>query len=244
MKVYRLIAGWLGIVFEMGCSEPPPKVVAPRAEPQEAPDVPTYCASNEKPCIPPPDFVEQLCADRFASVALYLFQKHTPFVRLHVKTRNVEPGNGFGGPTGNHPLVFGEELLLLRLSKLPASQPKRHSEEIYDALRWDGTCVTLPKRDAVTYLPAVPQAAPVEFNELDTTVRAALLRDRKLETLQTARSADCKQNIAAEDCAKSTKALSAHIVEAIRLGLRLPMPRQRPSGAGSRHVTASSATVP
>jgi hypothetical protein len=171
-----------------------------------------------------------------------LFQKYTPFLRLHVKSRNVEVRNDFGGPTGNHPIVFAEELLLLRVSSVPADKPKRLPEEFYDVERWDGTCATIAKRDAVTYLPGVPQAAPVEFKELDTTMRAAILRDKKLETLQNARSADCKQSTESEDCAKATKALSDSIVTAIRQGLRLPMPRQRPSGAGPRRAAARSST--
>ena len=99
----KVAAGVVGLAWALGCSEPPPPVVAPRPEPKEAPDVPTYCASKAKPCVPPPDFVELLCKDRYVSVAPYLFQKQTPFVRLHAKSRTIELKNGFKGPTGDQP---------------------------------------------------------------------------------------------------------------------------------------------
>ena len=226
MKTFCL---WLGFGIVVGCEEPPPKAPPPPPEPQEAPDIPTYCASAAKPCVPPPDFVELLCRDRFASVAPYLFQKHTPFVRLHVKSRSVELGNSFKGPTGSNAVAFAEELVLLRVISESAENAKKPPLERYDLLRWDGTCLTLPKTDVVTYLPGMPQAAPVEFNEFDSTMRVALLRDKKIGKLHDDRERVCQQGQASEGCTKASKALSEGIVGAIRQGLRLPMPRERPS---------------
>lgn len=244
MKTIGPIIGLLGIAWLAGCSEPPPPVVVPRPEPQEAPDVPTYCASSAKPCVPPQDFVDQLCKDRYASVAPYLFQKHTPFLRLHAKSRNIELRNGHTGPTGAQPIAFAEELLLLRVTTLEADKPQKPAEEIYDVLRWDGTCQTLSKREVVTYLPGLPQAAAVEFNELDTTMRAALLRDAKLEKLHASRDATCQPGAASDSCVQVTKALSEAIVAAIRQGLRLPMPRQRPGAAAADRAPKVPSAVP
>ncbi len=244
MKTPDRLAMLLGIATLLGCAEsPPPIVVAPVREPQEAPDVPTYCASSAKPCVLQTDFVDQLCKDRYASVAPYLFQRHTPFVRLHANSRNIELRNSRGGPTGTQPIAFAEELLLLFVTTTPAEKPKKPDEEIYDVLRWDGTCATIPKSDVVTYLPGVPQAALVDFNELDTTMRAALLRDKKVGKLHEAREATCHAGSSSESCVKATKTLSETIVAAIRLGLRVPMPRKRPGGASARPVPAQTPAV-
>ena len=231
----KALAGALGFSWFLGCSEPPPPVVAPRPEPQEAPDVPTFCASKAKPCVPPEHFVELLCKDRYVSVAPYLFQKHTPFVRLHAKSRAIELKNGFQGPVGAQPIAFAEEVLLLRVTSAEPEKPKKAPEEVYDVLRWDGTCATVSKRDFVTYLPGMPQAAQIEFMGLDTTIRAALLRDAKLEKLSSSRTSACGQNTNSDDCAQASKALSEAIVASIRQGLRLPMPRQRPSDSETHH---------
>jgi hypothetical protein len=228
----------------LGCSEPAPPAVAPRPEVHEAPDVPTYCASKIKPCVPPQDFVRQLCQDRYASVAPYLFQKHTPYVRLHAKSRSIELKNGFNGPTGTQPVAFAEEVLLMRVATVEPAKPKATAEEVYDVLRWDGTCVTAPKRDLVTYLPGTPQAALVDITTLDTTTRTALLRDAKLAKLDSSRTAACRADAKSDGCAQAARALSDAIVAAIRQGLRLPMPRQRPSESGGHQETTGLGTAP
>ncbi len=240
MNAVVSIVGCFGFAVLLGCSEPPPPVVAPRPEPEEAPDVPTYCANSAKPCVPPQEFAEQLCKGHYASVGIYLFQKHTPFLRLHAKSRTVELKNERGGPT-SVPVMFAEEFLLMRVNTLTPDKPKKPPEEVYDVLRWDGTCATIPKRDVVTYLPGVPQAPPVEFNELDTTMRTALLRDAKLEKLHASRDSACQSGATSDSCVQASRTLSEAIVAAVRQGLRLPMPRLRPKGvAVSRAVPGST----
>jgi len=227
-----------------GCAEAPTPVVAARAEPTEAPDVPTYCAAKTKPCVPPEDFVERLCASRYVSVAPYLFEKHTPFVRLHAKSKTIELRNGLKGPVGAQPIAFAEEVLLLRVVSAPSASPKKPGEAIYDVLRWDGTCASVPKRDLAAYLPGVPQAAPVEFAKLETTMRAALTRDAKLNKLGAARADACRSSESSEACTQADKALSDAVVVAIRQGLKLPMPQHRPgANAPSSPATAPNASA-
>lgn len=240
MKIRVVLVACMGLLPQLGCGETPAPVAPTHSEVREAPDIPTYCASGDKPCVPAADFVEQLCGGRFASVAPYLFQKSTPFVRQYVNCRNCELKNALKGPISDRPLATSEELLLLRVTKGAAEQSKKLPAEIYDLLRWDGTCVTLPKRDVVAHAHGVAQAAPVEFGELDTTMRAAVLRDKKLSGLHASREAACKQNGEAADCSKANQALSDNLVAAIRQGLRLPMPRERPGGSGSRAQAATS----
>jgi hypothetical protein len=194
--------------------------------------------------LPPAEFVEQLCQGRFASVAPYLFQKHTPFGRYYVKNRNCQMKTAFGGPTGDQPIAFAEELLLLRVKAGAPAQGKKPAAEDLDFLRWDGTCITLPKSDAVTYLPGVPKAAPLEFDDLDTTMRAAVVRDKKLDALHAARESACRQDAKGADCEKARKSLSDQLVTAIRQGgLRWPSPRERPGGAAA-HKKAPASTIP
>lgn len=234
MKLCRELLGCLCIFSLASCAEESAPVAKTPLEVREAPDVPTYCASKEKPCVPPAEFVAQLCQGRFASVAPYLFQKHTPFERHFVKNRNCQLKTSFGGPTGEQPIAFAEELLLLRVKPAASAQGKKVPAEDLDFLRWDGTCVTLPKRDVVTYLPGVAKASPLEFDDLDTTMRAAVVRDKKLDALHAARETACKQEPKGSVCEKARKSLSDQLVTAIRSGLRLPMPRERP-GAITQH---------
>ena len=243
MKLCCGLLGCLCIFLLASCAEEPAPVAKAPVEVREAPDVPTYCASKEKPCMPPPEFIEQLCQGRFASVAPYLFQKHTPFERHYVKNRNCQMKTAFGGPTGDHPIAYAEELLLLRVKSGPAAQGKKPPVPELDLLRWDGTCVTLSKRDVVTYLPGVAKAAPLEFDELDTTMRAAVVRDKKLEALRAARETECKQDPKGSACEKARQSLSDQLVTAIRQGLRLPMPRERPGGVAA-HGKATGAAAP
>ena len=239
----RFLVGIVGFTCIVGCAEDAPPVVAPKAESTEAPDVPTFCASKTKLCVPPEDFVEQLCADRYASVAPYLFQRHTPFLRFHVKARSIESINGFKGPTSSEPVSFAEEVLLLRAPSTAAASPKRPADEIYDVLRWNGTCAAVPKRELVRYLPGMPQAALVEFAKLDTTMRAALVRDAKVNKLHQTRITACQDKESSERCSLAEKALSEAIVAAVRLGLKLPMPRQRPGAGGAKASTLGPKSV-
>jgi len=212
----RELLGCLCIFLLASCAGEPAQVAKAPVEVRESPDVPTYCASKEKPCVPPSEFVEQLCQGRFASVAPYLFQKHTPFERHFVKNRNCQMKTAFGGPTGEQPITFAEELLLLRVKPGALAQGKKAPAEDLDFLRWDGTCVTLPKRDVATYLPGVAKAAPLEFDDLDTTMRAAVVRDKKLDALHAARETACKQDPKGSVCEKARKSLSDQMVTAIR----------------------------
>ena len=239
----RFLVGIVVLACIVGCAEDAPPVVAPKAESTEAPDVPTFCASKTKLCVPPQDFVEHLCADRYASVALYLFQKHTPFLRFHVKSHSIESTSGFKGKAGSQPISFAEEVLLLRTRNMGADSPKRPADEVYDVLRWDGTCAAVPKRELVRYLPGMPQAALVEFARLDTTMRAALARDAKVNKLQQTRARACQDKESSEGCSLAEKALSEAIVATIRQGLKLPMPRQRPGASGATASTSEPESV-
>jgi hypothetical protein len=227
MQMLAAVFGGIALVALAGCTAPPPAKTAKTTDLQEAPDVPTYCASKSKPCVPAVEFVDALCRKRFASVAPYLFQKHTPFVREYTKCKACEAVDLAGKPTGSA-LGFAEELLLLRVVTEMPDKPKQPLKETHELLRWDGTCVALPKRDVVAYLPGNPDATAVEFDDFDTTMRGALLRDKKVEAAHTARDTACKERNSAE-CARSSKMLSDQIIKAIRMGLRLPMPRERPA---------------
>jgi hypothetical protein len=229
MKIRVHLVRCLSLVAFSGCGGAPEAKAPELVEVDEAPDVPTYCATKAKPCVPPPEFVESLCHARFASVAAYLFQKHTPFVREYVRCKGCEAVSSIGGPVGSRTLGFAEETLLLRVITEMPDQPKQPIRESYDLLRWDGTCVTLSKGDAVSYLPGAAGAAAVRFDDFDTTMRSALLRDRKIEASHSAREKACKSKATSPECGQLDRALADLIVKSIRQGLRLPMPRQRPA---------------
>ena len=238
-----VLAGLLGGVTLVGCAEEPPPKPPPVVEVQEAPDVPTYCASKEKPCVPPQEFVDQLCQGHYPAVAAYLFQKHTPFQRHYIKSHNPESKGVSSTKGAQPPLVFAEELLLLRVTKTDAGKHKQPSAEERLLLRWDGTCVSLSNRDVVTYLTGAPKAAPLDYDALDTTMHAAVLRDKKLQGLHDAREAACKQDKRARACDQASQALSEQLVTSIRQGLRLPMPRERPGAVTRSHPVPTTAAA-
>ena len=58
--------------------------------------LPTKCFKGTDPCLPPPKFVERLCADTFPAVALHLFSPKAPWTKGYLKGR-VKAWNASGG---------------------------------------------------------------------------------------------------------------------------------------------------
>ncbi len=216
----------LGTSLLLACGSPPPPPPPPQPEPELQPDIPTWCASKEKPCLPPAEFVARLCHGQYPETALYLFQKSTPWVRVWTKGRDLVALNAFGGPTGEALRPNEELLLLARRDSEVASTDKGVLRSDY--LRWDGSCVTLAKKDVASAPLATPRHASVHVEALEPSLVRALMRDDKIRAAAEERDQKCVASADDPDCVKAREAVESRAVGAIHGGLKLPMPQKRP----------------
>jgi hypothetical protein len=196
-------------------------------------DVPTACAgSSSNPCLMPLAFVKRLCAGAFPDLALYLFQKSSPWTRAYVAVREAEPFNGLGGPNSDQKLLFEEELIILAERKPDmGGMTVSGVGSSYDLLRWDGTCVTLSAQEVRTQRPPRPGNAEVVWRYLEEGTQNALLEDERIAKAVAERRKECKGVTMGEvsaKCEKADKELKTRVVEAIRDGKSVPRPSKLP----------------
>jgi hypothetical protein len=188
--------------------------------------LPTTC-TNRKDCSPPREFAEAACRGRYPSMAIAMFEKHTPWQRLYLKAVTLEAVNAYGDRNVSVPMVFGEEVLVLRgLSQPKAGQVQVSSSDI-DVLRWDGTCATVARElFATTRMPNVVQA-PIDWRYLEDALQEALLKSKYVAIRYEQYRAACR--LARESsCQKATERLNEAIGVALRDGLTLPKPEKLP----------------
>lgn len=244
---------WFGALFSVACggSKPPaeapttaqeapaastPSDAAPAREaaPQSAASsgLPKACAKKNGACVPPRPFVEKLCAGDYPSVALYLFGNGLPWTRGYLKGR-TKAWNASGGASDNTWLEFDEEVLVLaeRKADLGGMQVSGGGGASYDALRWDGSCVTLSGDELTLDKPPAPKTSKVEWRFLDDNVQEALRAVPAINDAYLARRKECKGVTSGEvssKCVKADDKLSAEIVKYLRGGGALPEPTKVP----------------
>jgi hypothetical protein len=219
-------------VPEAPSTEPASPSTEPAAE-EESVELPTACANDSKsPCVMPRAFVKRLCAGAHPELALYFFAKDSPWTRMYVSARQVEPFNGMGGPSSDKNLEFDEELLVLsentpNLGGMTVSGVGNS----YDVLRWDGTCATLQAGEVRALRPPSPKHANIDWKRLDENVRDALSADDKIAELSKQRRKECKgvtMGVVSDKCEKADVALRSRVVKAIRDGFPVPRPSRLP----------------
>jgi hypothetical protein len=229
-----------------GKAAPPPKASSDDAEPKsehkakskegkaeepaaDAPGIPTKCSGD--PCVPPVKFVKRLCHDAFPGVALYMFQKGSPWIRGYL-TRKTPVANASGGKSGEGFLEFDEEVLVLRkFASDYGGMQVSGAMGGYDVLRWDGTCSTLASEELTLNVSPTPKAAKVDFRFLDDNIKDALRKDSKLDEVYLARRKECKGASSGEvtkKCEVLDKKFTDAIVQVVRGGLSLPVPDRLP----------------
>src|SRR6185369_7061605 len=162
---------------------------APSAEGSE--HVPTKCYKSGALCLPDPKFVKRLCNDRFPSIGLYLFNNPS-WTRAYL-TRKTEAVNASGGASASGWVAVDEEVLLL-YARVPAAggMQVRGAGGSYDALRWDGSCVTLQSAEVTQSKPPAPKYPPIDFRFLDDDTQEALRKDEKVNQAWRDRRKECK----------------------------------------------------
>jgi hypothetical protein len=197
----------------------------------ESGKIPDECAKKTDVCLPPESFVKWLCQESSANVALHMFKKDTPWTRGYL-TRKTNAWNASGGASDNMQLEFDEEVIILRhrAAGKDGIQVSGASGG-YDALRWDGACVTLAKEELTLRLPPIPKAARVEWKWLDEGIRESLRSSAKVDAAFKLRRKECQgatMGTVSLNCVKADTKLSNVIVEYVKNGGDLALPKKLP----------------
>jgi hypothetical protein len=194
--------------------------------------VPTKCHDEGGQCLPDPKFVRRLCNGVYPNIALYMFRGGTPWTRAYL-TRKTRAVNASGGATsGNEWLAFDEEVILLyaRAADLGGMQVSGAGGG-YDALRWDGSCVTLGSEEVTTRKAPKPKHAHIDWRYVEEGMQEALRKDESVNNAFRERRKECKGAFSGEvsdKCVKADNALTENIVKAVEGGIELPEPEKLP----------------
>lgn len=211
----------------------PESAGAPSAEPAASAGdqhVPTKCFKSGSLCLPDPQFVKRLCNGRFPSVGLYLFSN--PSWTRGYLTRRTQAWNASGGASASGWVEFDEEVLLL-YARVPDAGGMQVSGAggSYDALRWDGSCVTLQSEEVTLSKPPAAKNPGIEFRFLDDDTQEALRKDDKINVAWRERRKECKGATSGDvslKCVKADEALTRNVVSFLRGGGAMPEPKKLP----------------
>jgi hypothetical protein len=198
---------------------------------EAAQGIPTKCHHGDDPCLPNPKFVQALCNDTYYSVALHLFSSASPFTRAYLKGK-VKAWNASGGVSDNEAwLEFDEEVVLLKKRGGPQGIQVSGAEGGFDAIRWDGSCVTLDSSEVTMSKPPSPKAAKVEWRFLDGATQEALRSSDEITEAYRSRRKECKGAVSgtvSKKCVTADALLSKVIVDYVRGGGELGTPERMP----------------
>jgi hypothetical protein len=121
--------------------------------------------------------------------------------------------------------------VLLRKRGGPQGIQVSGAEGGYDAVRWDGSCVTLDSSEVTLSKPPRPKAAKVEWRFLDGATQDALRSSDDVTEAYRSRRQECKGAVSgtvSKKCVKADTNLSEVIVEHVRNGGDLGSPERLP----------------
>jgi hypothetical protein len=201
------------------------------AEPEaDSGGVPTKCHKSGSVCSPDPKFVKKLCNGKYPSVGLYLFSN--PAWTRGYLTRRTQAWNASGGASDSGWVEFDEEVLILysRVADTGGMQVSGAGGS-FDALRWDGSCVTLQSEEVTMSKAPSPKYPPIDFRYLDDDTQEALRKDEKVNAAWLARRKECKGATSGEvslKCVKADEGLTKSVIMYIRGGGSVPEPKKLP----------------
>jgi hypothetical protein len=192
--------------------------------------VPTKCFKSGSICSPDPKFVKRLCNGKFPSLGLYLFS-NSAWTRGYL-TRRTQAWNASGGASDSGWVEFDEEVLIL-YARVPDAGGMQVSGAggSYDALRWDGSCVTLQSEEVTMSKAPAPKYPPIDFRYLDDDTQEALRKDDKVNKAWQARRQECKGATSGDvslKCVKADEALTKSVIGFVRGGGTIPEPKKLP----------------
>jgi len=225
-------------------ADPPPKAAEPAPEQgkKEAPTseakedgpagFPTECASNDNGvCAMPKPFLKRLCSGTFLNVALVLFGKNAPWTHGYLRGK-TQAWNAEGGASQNDWLDFDEEVVLLAARMAPkGGMQVSGAGGGYQAIRWNGSCVTLSSEEVTLSTPPRPKHPRIEWRYVDDDMRDALRKDSKVDAAAVAVKKEC-HGVAVGDvtkkCEQADGKLVDEIVRFVREDGTLPTPAKLP----------------
>ncbi|HYJ08461.1 MAG TPA: hypothetical protein VEX18_05615 [Polyangiaceae bacterium] len=192
--------------------------------------VPTKCFKQGSVCSPDPKFVKRLCNGKFPSIGLYLFSN--PAWTRGYLTRRTQAWNASGGASDSGWVEFDEEVLILyaRVADTGGMQVSGAGGS-FDALRWDGSCVTLQSEEVTMSKAPAPKNPPIDFRYLDDDTQEALRKDDKVNAAWLARRKECKGASSGEvslKCVKADADLTKTVIAFVRGGGTIPEPKKLP----------------
>lgn len=192
--------------------------------------VPTACFKPGAVCTPDPQFVKRLCNGKYPSLGLYLFSN--PAWTRGYLTRRTQAWNASGGASDSGWVEFDEEVLILyqRKADMGGIQVSGAGGS-FDALRWDGSCVTLQSEEVTLAKAPAPKHPAIDFRYLDDDMQEALRKDEKVNAAWLARRKECKGATSGEvslKCVKADDGLTKAVVTYVRGGGALPEPKKLP----------------
>jgi hypothetical protein len=218
-----------------GAAEPDEKSDGGGSAAAEEPGVPQKCASQEDDmCLPSKSFVKKMCNGDYPTVAMMLFADGTPWKRGYL-THETNAWNASGGGSSNEKLALDEEVLVLRFRKPSSSEDGIQVSGAsggFDALRWDGMCVTLDASELRFDPPSKPRNARLIWSRIEVGTRDALKKDETVRKAYLAYRKECKGvtvGTVSKACEKLDGELSGIIANYVReSGSTLPPPKKLP----------------
>jgi hypothetical protein len=199
-------------------------------EPETSGGIPTDCAGSGDECNVPKAFLSRLCASTFPNVALVLFGHGTPWKHMYL-TRKTQAWNAEGGASVNDWLDFDEEVLVLASRNAPKGGMQVSGTGGFQALRWDGACVTLQSEEVTTREPPKPKHPRIEWRYIEDGMREALRKDSSVEAAFQAQHKECKGvsvGDVSKKCVDADNALGDAIVHYVEGTGGLPTPEKLP----------------
>jgi hypothetical protein len=215
-----------------GCAAaptPPPVAPAPvtlaavvAAPPPPVPDGPPI-ATCEKPddsdssddtCFPSEAYRTWLCDGSDPTAAVALFHKGTPWTRAYV-ARDLESWDPSRRSKKSH-LALDEEVVVLHPYKpsgdvLVMGATNAHGWTSMDAVRVDGTCVSLMSDEVSMKRPPSPKHATIAWDRLPERTRTGLLASPELKKKEALMTKTCAKS-AQPQCAKAKSQLTDAVI--------------------------------
>ncbi len=192
--------------------------------------IPTDCAAKSDICSMPKKFVDKLCGSTYPNVALVLFSGSAPWTHGYL-TRKTEAWNAEGGASVGGFVEFDEEVVLLTSHAPPKGGMQVSGAGGYQALRWNGSCVTLSSEEVTTKRPPSPKHPRIEWRFIEDGIREALRKDSAVDQAAVAVKRECKGvsvGDVSKKCEDADNKLVDSIVKYVAGGAQLPVPEKLP----------------
>jgi len=187
--------------------------------------LPTSCVGDPI-CTPSKDFADRICSGSYPDAALYLFAPKTPWKRAYL--RRAFQAWYVGGHGDMRELHTSEEVLILTVRQGSGEGIQiGGGGRAFDALRWDGTCVSLMEDEISFQKPPGAVPANISWKALDPNFQAAFAEEKGIEALHVNQVRLCDNPQADKEpqktkCAIAREQLSLAIAQSVGRGKTLP----------------------